>query len=161
MAHERVVLNNGTGLPVICQFPKDSYQRVGLCTPEIRGTRLGCSHSSARIQLDDAINVLDMAYEGTHASISICRSELAWLNNAIHLLDHRKGESEKRLARIIEEAHVGGESKNNREKLREAENEIYEMEQLHDDYVERIGRVRDRVIQDIDWLLGDKTPTSK
>lgn len=161
MAHERVVLNADNGLPVSCRFSKSSYQRVGLCTPEVRGARLGCSHSSARIQLDDAINLLYMACEETSASGSLLRLELAGLNNAIHLLDHRKGEAEKQLARIIEESPGGGKSETESEKLREAENEIFKMEQLHDDYVERIGKLRDRVILEIDWLLSDKASTSR
>lgn len=160
MAHERVVRDSATGLPVISRFPEGSHQRVGLCTPEIRATRLGCSHTSARIQLDDAINLLGRA-SGKPAFNSPSSSELAWLNNAIHLLDHRKGEAEKRLAGILDEAHRGGEPGNKDEKVREVENEICEMEQLHDDYVERIGQLRERVILEIDRLLGDQNQTSK
>src|SRR5262245_30379302 len=93
MSHERVVRNGESGLPVICRFPEGGYQRVGLCTPEIRAKRLGCSHTSARIKLDDAIRELATSYRRNNAASLQFSSELVWLNNAIHLLDHRKGEA--------------------------------------------------------------------
>lgn len=152
MSHERVVTNCKSGLPVIRGFPTGSYQRVGLCAPDIRAKRLGCSHTSARIKLGDAIKELDTSYRGNNAASLLFSSELVWLDNAIHLLDHRKGEAEKSLARILDEAHQAGEK---REKVKEAESEIYEMEQLHDEYVERIGQLRDRVVIEIDKILNE------
>ena len=41
LSHERVVRDSVSGLAVICRFPEGSYQRVGLCTPELRAKRLG------------------------------------------------------------------------------------------------------------------------
>lgn len=161
MSHERVVRDTATGLPITRRFPEGSYQRVGLCTPEIRATQLGCSHTSARIQLDDAIKALEMGYGELPATGLPFGSELAWLDNAIHLLDHRKGEAEQRLASILDEAHRSNEPADKREQVRATENEINEMEQLHDKYVERIGRLKESVIQEIDRLLGDQTQTSK
>jgi hypothetical protein len=60
MSHERVVRTADSMLPVVCRFPEGSYQRVGLCSAEARGQRLGCSHSTARIKLKRGINELDM-----------------------------------------------------------------------------------------------------
>ena len=161
MSHERVVRDSASGLPMMCRFPEDSYQRVGLCTPEIRAKRLGCSHTSARIKLDDAINMLGRCCGGNLASNGPLSSELAWLNNAIHLLDHRKGEAEKRLARILDDAHRASEPGDKGEKLREAENEICEMERLHGEYVERTGRLRERVILEIDRVLVNQRLTKE
>jgi hypothetical protein len=155
MSHERVVRDGESGLPVICRFPEGSYQRVGLCTAEIRAKRLGCSHTSARIKLDDAIKKLATSYRGNNAASLLFSSELVWLNNAIHLLDHRKGEAEKSLARILDEAHRAGAQGDKGQNMRESENEIYEMEQLHDEYVERIGELRDRIVIEIDKLLAE------
>lgn len=155
MSHERVVRDYTSGLSVICRIPEGSYQRVGLCTPDLRAKRLGCSHTSARIKLDDAINLLGASYRGNSACVMVLSSELVWLNNAIHLLDHRKGEAEKQFARILDEVHQVGESVNMGEKLKEAENEVSEIEQLHDEYVERIGWLRERIVNEIDKLLVD------
>src|SRR5689334_8016751 len=130
--------------------PRAGGKRVGLCTPELRAKRLGCSHTSARIKLDDAIDVLRISYGEENDSISVLRSELAWLNNDIHLLDHRKGNAEKRLARMLDEVSRASESGDKGEKVREAENEVGEMEQIHDEYVEQLGRLRDRVVNEID-----------
>jgi hypothetical protein len=159
MSHERVVRDQSSGLPVACRFPEGSYHRVGLCTPALRARRLGCSHTSARIKLDDAIRVLALSDGGNHRTSTGLSCELAWLNNAIHLLDHRKGEAEKRLARILDEVNAAEASRHRCEKVREAEDDVCQMEQLHDEYVERLGRLRDRVIQEIDKLLVEDSPT--
>ncbi|MDX6383286.1 MAG: hypothetical protein QOK48_859 [Blastocatellia bacterium] len=104
MSHERVMRADETMLPVICCLPENSYQRIGLCSPEIRAMRLGCSHTSARIKLEDAINELNSSGEEGNGPGPRLSSELSWLNNQIHLLDHRKGEAETTLARMLEEA---------------------------------------------------------
>jgi predicted nucleic acid-binding Zn-ribbon protein len=83
--------------------------------------------------------------------------ELRWLDNAIHLLDHRKGEAEKRLARIRDEVCGTSEREKKGEKVRKAEKEVGEMEQTHDEYVERLGHLRDKVISEIDKLLLEHT----
>jgi hypothetical protein len=153
MSHERVVRDDASGLPVSCRFPEGNYQRIGLCAPELRAKRLGCSHTSARIKLDDAIKLLAMHRGEDEPCASALSSEAVQLDNAIHLLDHRKGEAEKRLAETQEEAHRIGGPRNMAEKMREAENELGEMEQLHSAYVERIGRLRDSVVNEIDKLL--------
>ena len=153
MSHERVLKDDASGLPVVCRFPAGSYQRVGLCAPELRARRLGCSHTSARIKLNDAITVLGASEGENNSADSRLSSEFVRLNNSIHLLDHGKGEAEKRLAGIMAEAKQGGGPADQEEKLKEAENEISEMEAIHDEYVEEIGRLRDRVVDEIDKLL--------
>lgn len=161
MSHERVVRDAASGLAVMCRIPENSYQRVGLCTDELRAKRLGCSHTSARIKLDEAINVLGMSYGENNSGSMELSSQLALLNNAIHLLDHRKGEAEKKLARILDEAYRAGGAWDIGEKVREVENEVWEMEQLHDEYVEQIGRLRDRVVNEIDKLMVKQMPTNE
>ena len=102
-----------------------------------------------------------MSYARDMISISVLSSELVWLNNALHLLDHRKGEAEKRLARIRDEETGTSECKDEGERVRETENEVGEMEEIHDQYVERLGRLRDRVINEIDKLLVEDTLTKE
>jgi len=157
MSHERVIKDQASGLSVICRFPEGSYQRVGLCAPDLRATRLGCSHTTARVKLDDAIKVLGMSEVMDKAYVSVLSRELRWLDNAIHLLDHRKGEAEKRLARIRDEVCGTSEREENGEKVREAEKEVGKMEQRHDEYVKRLGQLRDKVVSEIDKLLFDDT----
>ena len=153
MSHERVIRAGEPKLPVICRFTESNYERVGLCGPEIRAKRLGCSHTSARIKLEDAINELDTKDEEGNRLGPLLSSELNWLNNQIHLLDHRKGEAEKTLARMLEDAYrTGGWGRKGKD-LIEAENRIQELERAHDEYVERIGGLRDRIIIEIDKLI--------
>ncbi|MFN0139741.1 MAG: hypothetical protein ACKVQW_06605 [Pyrinomonadaceae bacterium] len=111
--------------------------------------------------MDDAINELGTSGAENNASSLLLSNQLAWLNNAIHLLDHRKGEAEKKFARVLDDVHRAGEQGDNVEMVREAENEVREMEQLHDEYVERIGRLRDRVVIEIDRLLGEHALTNE
>ncbi|MBS1798140.1 MAG: hypothetical protein JSS81_30280 [Acidobacteria bacterium] len=160
MAHERVVRNSETGLPIALHFPEGCYRRIGLCAHEIRDTQLGCSHTIARVRLKEAIKVLDGISGGPSAPDSPFGGELVRLDNAIHLLDHRKGDAEKRLAESLEEAHRDGETGDSEEKMRAAENEIRELEELHNGYVEEIGRLRDKIITEIDRLLAELTISS-
>jgi len=80
-----------------------------------------------------------------------------WLNNEIHLLDHRKGEAEKTLARILEETYAAGDQAPTGERLRDTEHAIREMERLHDAYVDQIGVLRDKVVTEMDRLIEQVT----
>jgi len=91
-----------------------------------------------------------MGAEDSSGPGSFSGNELNWLNNEIHLLDHRKGEAEKALARIIEEAYCAEDRARNCQRLREAEEKIRKMEELHDEYVERLGVLRDRIVTEMD-----------
>ncbi|HEY5073391.1 MAG TPA: hypothetical protein VII34_01760 [Pyrinomonadaceae bacterium] len=153
MSHERVIREADSMLPVVCSFPEGNYQRIGLCSPEVRAQRLGCSHTTARIKLGSAIDELDLDGADKSGPGSLLADELNWLNNEIHLLDHRKGEAEKTLAKILEETYVAGDRARTVGRLRDAEEQIREMERLHDEYVDRIGALRDRVVTEMDRLI--------
>jgi hypothetical protein len=153
MSHERVIRAGEPMLPVICRYTESNYERVGLCGPEVRAKRLGCSHTSARIKLEDAINELNTRDEEGNRLGRLLSSELNWLNNQIHLLDHRRGEAEKTLARMLEDAYRAGGWGHKGKNLIEAENRIQELERAHNEYVERIGQLRDRIIIEIDKLI--------
>lgn len=152
MSHERVLTAADSMLPVVRSVPAGSYQRVGLCSPEVRAQRLGCSHSMARIKLEDAIRELEPDGNKPGAPTSFLGRELNWLDNEIHLLDHRKGEAEKTRARILEEVHAAADRASAYEQLRKTEEELGEMERLHDEYVDRLARLRDRIVAEIDEL---------
>ena len=148
MSHERIRRAGELMLPVACHFPEGSYQRVGLCSPEVRAQRLGCSHTTARIKLQDAIQELNAGNAESGAQASSLGADLTRLDNQIHLLDHRKGEAEKHLAKIEEmHRHIDGSPKE--AELMEARSVVLEMEHLHDQYVEQIGALRDRVLNEL------------
>jgi hypothetical protein len=152
MSHERIIRAAGSMLPVVGHLPEGNYQRVGLCSQKTRAQRLGCSHTMARIKLESAIDGLETGAEEDGGPVSLLRSELNWLNNEIHLLDHRKGEAEKTLARILEECGASDRA-GQIERLTEAEEKVREMERLHDEYVDRMGILRDKVVTEMDRLI--------
>lgn len=153
MSHEQVVRARESMLPIASHFPEGSYQRIGLCSPEVRAKRLGCSHTSARIKLQHAIDELNMRDGESNGLGPLLNSELVWLNNQIHLLDHRKGEAEATLARALDEAYRLGGWKRKEKDLIKAENAVQELEGTHDEYVERLSTLRDRVVIEIDRLM--------
>ena len=152
MSHERIIRAGEPMLPLVSSCPEGSYKRVGLCSPEVRAQRLGCSHTTARIKLEDAINELNAGNGKRGGQGPSLTSELNWLDNQIHLLDHRKGEAEKTLAKIEEEMYRAGD-RTPRANLMGAQKAVQEMEQLHDEYVEQIGLLRDKVLNEIDRLI--------
>lgn len=156
MSHERIRRAGEQMLPVVCSFPEGSYQRVGLCSPEVRVRRLGCSHTTARIKLGVAINELNTGDGENGGQCTSLGSELSWLNNQIHLLDHRKGEAEKTLAKIEEEISRAGDRAGIGAKLIDAQQAVREMEQLHDEYVERIDVLKAKVVHEMDKLIEQK-----
>lgn len=140
-------------LPIICRLTESNYERVGLCGPEVRAKRLGCSHTSARIKLEDAINELNTRDEEGNRLGELLSSELKWLNNQIHLLDNRKGEAEKTLARMLEDAYRAGAKSRKGRALIKAEDRIQKLERVHDEYVERLSQLRDRIIIEKDKMI--------
>ena len=156
MSHERIISVAGSMSPVVGSLPEGSYQRVGLCSPETRAQRLGCSHTMARIRLESAIDELKTGAEEPSGPGSSLGSELNWLNNEIHLLDHRKGEAEKAIA--LFETYSASDRAGQVERLKEAEEKVRELERLHDEYVDRIGILRDRVVTEMDRMIAATEP---
>ena len=141
MAHERVRIDKETGLPVVQTMPESSYKRIGLCSPEIRGEMLSCGHTMARYLLQDALELLNSEGKDT----VIFEAELTDLINRIHILDHEKGEAEKRLAKLIEKKHFQTET-NLTSDFETTNAEIQNIEWRHDEFVERMSSLRDLII---------------
>ena len=100
----------------------------------------------SRTKLDRAISELEPGQAEQFGR------ELNWLTNEIHLLDHRKGEAEARLATMRREAWGGsGEA----QALELMEEEVARLEGQHDEYVERVGALRDRLVSEIEKVLGE------
>lgn len=157
MTHEQVIRARESMLPVVSRVPEGRYQRIGLCSPEVRAKRLGCSHTSARIKLQQAIDELKTS-DRENGPGPLLSSELVWLNNQIHLLDHRKGEAEATLARVLEEAYRLDGWKRKGKDLIKAENAVHQLEETHDKYVERLSILRDRVVIEMDKLMANQFP---
>jgi hypothetical protein len=143
MANERIVRLGDSKQPVFSPATSGNFKRVGLCSPEVRAERLGCSHTMSRSKLDGAIDEL-----GSSVAEHL-RHELNWLTNEIHLLDHKKGEAETQQARAERETKVQREDTRALELLK-ASALVKELERQHDGYVERIGLLRDKVISELD-----------
>ncbi len=143
MAHEQVVRSTDTMQPQFSQQFPNSFERVGLCSPEVRAERLGCSHTMSRTKLDRALDELDSAI-AEHL-----RAELSRVTDEIHLLDHRKGHAEANKARIELNMRSQCEEGVNGELLK-ASNKINQLEQEHDEYVERVGELKERILQELE-----------
>ena len=141
MAHERVRVNKETGLPIAQTMPVSSYKRIGLCSPEIRGEQLSCGHTMARYLLRDALALLNSEGKDT----VILEAELGDLINRIHILDHKKGEAEKRLAKLIEKIRFQPETDSTSD-FEAANAEIQNIEQQHDECVELISNLRNVIV---------------
>ena len=137
-------------LPIKSKLFPDRYERIGLCSHEVRARRLGCSHTTARIKLADAVDELKPETDLSAA----WSQELRYLDNEIHLLDHRKGEAETVLARTQEEFCRAGGPVSPKTKVAQAEKKVYDLERLHDEFVARISALRDGVMAEIGRLLG-------
>ena len=146
MNHERVIGAAVRAQPPGSRVPLHNFKRVGLCSPDERNARLGCSHTMSRTKLDRAISELEPEQAGQLGR------ELNWLTNEIHLLDHRKGEAELRIATARCEAGGGlGDTR----ALELMEEEVARLERQHDEYVERVGALRDRIMFEIERVLGE------
>jgi hypothetical protein len=146
MVHEQVVGAPNATLLLASQEPSLSFERVGLCCAEVRAERLGCSHTMSRSNLETAIGELG------RPTAEHLRYELNWITNEIHLLDHRKGAAEARLARARQEKRGQGRDEGEF-KLLEEYREVKRLELQHDEYVERIGALRDRVVLELEGTI--------
>lgn len=148
MAHERVVASAARAQQPVSRGPLYNFERVGLCSPEERAGRLGCSHTMSRTKLDGAINELEPE------KAKQLGQELNGIANEIHLLDHRKGEAEARLASARRAVEGGCGDVRAFEVIKETE-EVKRLERQHDEYVERVGVLRDRVVAELERILGE------
>lgn len=91
------------------QFVNNLLKGAKLWSSEIF---LGCSHTTARIKLQEAINELSISHGNNAAQVSELAVRLNRLDNQIHLLDHRKSEAEKNLAKIEKQKYRASDQAN-------------------------------------------------
>ncbi len=95
MAHESI-RSGPEAKPVRNSRSPSGYARAGICPEAIRSGHLGCSHTTARHLLRDALDCIP------GGGVAPLRHELNGLENAISLLDHRRYDAETRHARAID-----------------------------------------------------------
>jgi len=94
MAHESIPLGSD-GAPARNAASPSGYARAGICPAAMRERHIGCSHTTARLVLRDALDAL------TGGDDALLRDELRAVENSISLLDHRRYDAETRLAQAL------------------------------------------------------------
>ena len=148
ISHERVRIDNATGLPLTRRMPERIFERKGLCPPEIRRKRITCGHTMARYDLVEALEMLEVEGANTKRKCE----ELNELTDRIHALDHKKGFAEARLGNIVE-TQVLEPGKFPETELRNVRTEIREIESQHDDCVEKISALCEKILDEMDELI--------
>ena len=143
MFHERVRVENGVVLRASRGEPEPDVVRMGLCSPEVRARNLACGHTMARYALLDAVQALHAAGMLPDAAHAALQQTLTTVSDAIHLLDHHKGEAERRLALSSEAKTQPGQ---------EAA-EIRRLEEQHDAYAEQIRELQRTILAHLDAAL--------
>ena len=145
MAHERVLIDPNSQLPIVGSIADIEFERLGLCEASKRFKNPACSHTMARYPLETALDLL--AEQGNENSE--WRDDLDNLSNVIHQLDHEKGEAEKQFAQLIVKI---GDTENEPVKIRllieEKEStraKIAWMEQKHGLLVEKIEILKNKI----------------
>lgn len=146
--HERILFDKETDLPIADCLPELGYKNVGLCSPEIRRERVACGHTMARYLLEDALALL----VSNGVDTEDLNFELREVTDRIHSLDHEKGFAEKHLAQLVEKKYAGAENDLTVE-IEKAKFSIKEIEDFHSDCVEKIGKVRDSIISEMQLFL--------
>jgi len=156
MFHERVRVEDGAALRVFRGEPEPSLVRIGLCGPEVRARNLACGHTMARYVLLDAVRALHAAGRLPEAAHDPLEQALESVCNAIHLLDHQKGEAERQLALSSEREHrpCGGaaEEEGTGAATRSAA-EVRRLEAQHDAYAEQIRELQGAVLAHLDAAI--------
>lgn len=148
LRHERVQIDAESNLPVTRHIPETVFDRIGLCTWEIRNERVSCGHTTAHLVLLDAIEIL----ESENRIKEDLRADLDSVLNQIYQLDHKKGDAEKDLAMAIEKRETGADNGFDKT-LETAAAAIDEIESQHDECVEGIGKVQARIIDEMQKLI--------
>ena len=145
MSHERVRMENGAVLRVSRGGAEQSVVRIGLCTPEVRARNLACGHTMARYLLLDAVGTLHAAGALPGGAHDELRDAVESVGNAIHLLDHQKGEAERRFA-LASELDQG-------ERATALAAEVRHLEEQHDAFAEQMRELRRAVLARLDAAI--------
>ena len=142
MFHERVRVEDGIVLRVSRGEPEPVVVRIGLCSPEVRARNLACGHTMARYVLLDAVQALHAAGMLPDDARAGLQQRLTAVSDAIHLLDHQKGDAERQLALSCEGKQPC-----------EGAAEVRRLEERHDAYAEQIRELQGEVLAHLDDAL--------
>ena len=155
LVHERARLEDGLPLRIDRGGPEQTVERVGLCSIQVRRTRLACGHTTARYALAGALQSLLVAQELSDAAFDALWGQLSSTENSIHQLDHQKGDAEKKHAFAIERKTLA--ARDELPALVAAERtiaaEIQGIEHAHDACVDEMLAIRDRILQHLDAVI--------
>lgn len=160
MVHERVRSENGSVLRVSRGEPEPTLVRIGLCSPEVRARNLACGHTMARYVLLDAIRALHAAGRLPSAIHDPLHQAVESVSNAIHLLDHQKGDAERKLALSSERKHLSCERSTEEEAAHAtmlSAAEVKRLEEQHDACAEQIRELRVAVLGHLEAAIGDSS----
>jgi hypothetical protein len=143
MFHERVRVENGAALRVYRGEVEPAVVRIGLCSPEVRARNLACGHTMARYLLLDAVRALHEAGKLPDDVHDPLLQTLVNVSDAIHLLDHQKGDAERQLA-------LSSEGK---QQPSERAAKVKLLEEQHDAYAEQIRELQRAVLEHLDAAL--------
>jgi hypothetical protein len=149
MFHERVRIENGAVLRVSRGEPEPAVVRIGLCSPEVRARNLACGHTMGRYLLLDAVQALHAAGMLPEDARARLQRALGSVSDAIHLLDHQKGNAERHLALSTEAKHQPSDGAA----------EVRRLEEQHEAYAEQIRHLQRTVLEHLDAALdGGRVP---
>jgi hypothetical protein len=138
MAHESIP--SGTdGMLLRDSRNQSGYVRPGICAEALRADHVGCTHTTARYALREALERVP----GDAAEAML--DELRQLENAISLLDHRRYDAECRRADALLSGNHGGAA--------EAQAEIARLVAQHRVYGQQALILRDAVLRRLDVAL--------
>lgn len=148
IAHEKVLIDEQTNLPITTYTGEIVFERIGFCAPETRKKRISCSHTSAPYILQDALMLLE--FEG--ADVEFLKKEFFDVTNQICQLDHKKGDAEADLAKLIAKKQTEPNQQTETE-IASANREIKKIENEHAESVDKIAKLRDRIILEIEKAI--------
>lgn len=152
MFHERVRVADGVVLRVRRGEPEPGCGADRLCTPEVRARNLACGHTMARCVLLDAVEALHAAGMPPDAARGTLQQALTAVSDAIHLLDHQKGDAERLLA-LSSAGKRQPCVRTAEDDLASAAAEVERLEVRHDTYAEQIRELRSAVLARLDAAL--------
>ena len=138
MAHERIPAGADGG-PMASSRSPSGFARIGVCPETVRAVHIGCSHTTARYLLRDALMMLP----GAEAKGLL--AALHELEQAISLLDHRRYDAESRRAEAMRAAPSAV--------LTAAEGEIAVLLEEHRSCCTRATTLRDAVVRRLNEAL--------
>lgn len=165
LVHEQIITDAGLVRRRSLGTQEALLERRGLCPLAMRRTRLGCAHTMARYPLEEAVQALAQSERLPSGAAARLLGEVRTVSQAIHSLDHRKGDLEKQLALAREQLHLAPPSALAQaarfalEKgVASMQTDLLGMEETHTGYVREMDRLRRLILSYLRPLLHEAIP---